>query len=73
MSYLVGSIIIQGQLTDKDKDGKQVAVPQADGYKLLDIAAELGNPMAKVLLAILYADGASGLKYGCEEAVKYLY
>ena len=27
--------------------------------------------MAKVLLGILYADGASGLKFGCEEATKY--
>lgn len=27
--------------------------------------------MAKVLLGVLFADGANGLKYGCEEATKY--
>ncbi len=73
MSYLIGAVILQGQLIDKDKDGKQVPVPQAEGYILLDSSASQGNPMAKVLLAILYSDGANGLKYGCEEATKYLY
>jgi hypothetical protein len=32
---------------------------------LLDKAAMGGSMMAKVLLGILFTDGAAGLKYGC--------
>lgn len=46
-------------------------IPEAEGYQMLDTAAAQGNTMAKVLLGILFADGANGLKYGCEEATKY--
>ena len=40
---------------------------------MIDHAANNGLPMAKVLLGILFADGTNGLKFGCEEAVKYFY
>ncbi len=73
MSYLIGVVILQGELINRDKDGKQVPVPQAEGYLLIDTAAEQGNPMAKVLLGILYADGVNGLKYSCEIAIKYFH
>jgi len=32
---------------------------------MIDLAASNGLPMAKVLLGILFADGTTGLKYGC--------
>jgi len=62
MNYLIGAAVIKGELT-----GHAVE----EGYKLLDSAVLQGSTMAKVLLGILFADGAHGLKYGCEEATKY--
>jgi len=32
---------------------------------MIDMAANNGLPMAKILLGILFADGITGLKYGC--------
>ena len=32
---------------------------------MIDRAAADGNPSAKILMAILFTDGAKGLKYGC--------
>jgi hypothetical protein len=29
MSYLIGSVIIKGELKDKDKDGNDVPLPEA--------------------------------------------
>lgn len=63
LNFLIGSAILRGEL-------KGVAIDE--GYILLDSAANQGNNQAKVLLAILFADGSSGLKYGCEESTKYL-
>ena len=39
---------------------------------MLDKSAAEGNPSARLLMAILFTDGAKGLKYGCQEATKYL-
>ena len=39
---------------------------------MIDRAAKEGNPSARILMAILFTDGAKGLKYGCAEATKYL-
>jgi hypothetical protein len=39
---------------------------------MVDRAAAEGNPSARVLMAILFADGAKGLKYGCGDATRYL-
>lgn len=66
LNYLIGAAIVKGELKDKGKDGKEVVIPEAEGYQLLDTAAAQGNTMAKVLLGVLFADGANGLKYGCE-------
>lgn len=57
MSYLIGAAIIKGELKGITTD---------EGYALLDKAAAQGNTLAKVLLGILFADGSSGLKFGCE-------
>jgi hypothetical protein len=59
-------VILRGELKDKDKDGKDIIVPESDAYQLLDQAAAQGNTYAKIMLALLFADGANGLKYGCE-------
>jgi len=39
---------------------------------MIDRSAAEGNPSSRILMAILFADGAKGLKYGCPEATKYL-
>ena len=40
-------------------------IAEAEGISMIDHAANMGLPMAKVLLGILFADGTNGLKYGC--------
>ncbi len=39
---------------------------------MIDRSAAEGNPSARLLMAILFADGTKGLKYGCTESTKYL-
>ena len=39
---------------------------------MIDKSAAEGNPSSRILMAILFTDGAKGLKYGCTEATKYL-
>ena len=58
----MGAAIVRGELK---------GVPQDEGYKILDQAVMQGSTMAKVLLGVLFADGAQGLKFGCDEATKY--
>ena len=63
MNFLIGSAALKGEL-------KEVTHEQA--IEMIDKSAAEGNPSARLLMAILFADGAKGLKYGCLEATKYL-
>ena len=63
MDFLVGSAALKGQIKEIDHD---------KAVTMIDRAASQGNPSARILMAILFTDGAKGLKYGCSEATKYL-
>jgi TPR repeat protein len=63
LDYLIGSAALRGELKEVNHD---------QAVQMIDRAAADGNPSARILMAILFADGAKGLKYGCTEATKYL-
>lgn len=63
MQFLIGSAALKGEIKEVSYD---------DAVQMIDRSAAEGNPSARVLMAILFTDGAKGLKYGCSEAVKYL-
>lgn len=63
MNYLIGSAALKGEIKEITYD---------DAIQMIDRSAAEGNPSSRILMAILFTDGAKGLKYGCPEATKYL-
>lgn len=63
MDYLIGSIALKGEIKEITHD---------EAISMIDRSATEGNPSARLLMAMLFTDGAQGLKYGCPEATKYL-
>lgn len=60
--YLIGSIIAKGEMYN---------VPKAKGYELLEEVAANGNLFSKMVMALLFLDGAPGLPFQCDRATKY--